>query len=87
MTEVNQLASCISTQDQAAEIFSSPFRFGESRNHAFLGELRLDLQPLPASFAHQVVALRMFGDDALKAFLFNDLEKQDAVFPDVIAEF
>ena len=29
----------------------------------------------------------MFGDDPLKSLFFDDLEKQDALFPDVIAEF
>ena len=49
--------------------------------------LRLHLQPLAAPSANQIRALRMFGDDPLQSLFFDSIEKQDSLFPYVIAEF
>ncbi len=74
-------------QDKGAEIFSAPSRFRESRDHALLRGPRLHLQPLPAPLARFVYALRMLGNDPFQSLFFDDLEKQNAFLPYVIAEF
>ena len=86
MTDEDQFVSLENAQDQGAEMSPAPSRFRESRDHAFLRELGLHLQPLPAPPAHPVGALRMLGDDPFEPLFLDDLEKEDALFPDVIAE-
>src|SRR5271157_1168470 len=68
-------------------MFSAPPRFSESCDHGLLRELRLHLEPLSTPPAHPVCTLSMFGDDPLEPFFPDDVEKQDAVFQYVIAEF
>src|SRR5512140_3020245 len=87
MADIDQLPPQEDAQDQGPELLSAPPRFREARDHALLRQVRFHLQPMSTSFSHPVYTLRMLGDDPLEPLFLHDPEKQDALLPDVIAEF